>query len=387
MLLALGLTSAAVAVAWKPATKLWQRGEQRYVRWRVDRFLNQAGEAVRSERPQVARAALEAAAALSPGDWTIRLALTDVLLTLGSVAEADALWRRWMDELDPNDRRRLPVVYAGKLLAAGQFDFLGRLGCRQLVEAGPDFGVWLNVAAEAGALAGGPALESYVAEIPDPVVRDVVTAYWRARARRFEEAIALLAKVDRPLMRPAVALLSARTWVLAGDRPRARLALAQAARAIDSLEALAQQPLTEELDGSSARRIVRTLLSPRWKEEVQMKSLLTFALHGLGDPQREAAEEMLEILRPRVSRLESSQMAALWLYSGLAGATDAERFWRELIGQQTGLTVPALARGEITVPMARLVLLRASLPLEFSLSFFSLIRQGPVSQADSRPKL
>ena len=80
-------------------------------------------------------------------------------------------------------------------------------------------------------------------------------------------------------------------------------------------------------------------------------------------------------------------MAALWLYSGLAGATDAERFWRELIGQQTGLTVPALARGEITVPMARLVLLRASLPLEFSLSFFSLIRQGPVSQAASRPKL
>ena len=43
------------------------------------------------------------------------------------------------------------------------------------------------------------------------------------------------------------------------------------------------------------------------------------------------------VLQPRpLMPPSSTQMAALWLYSGLAGATDAERFWRELIGQQTG---------------------------------------------------
>ena len=372
MLLALGLTSAAVAVAWKPATKLWQRGEQRYVRWRVERFLNQAGEATRAERPQVALAALESAAALAPEDWGIRIARADLLFAMGSAAEAEALWSRWLEEAEPSDPRRLPVLYAGKLLTAGRFETLARLGCRQLAKAGPDFGLWLNVAAEAGALCSEGLLGKDLSKIADPVVRDVVTAYWRARAKRFEEAAELLGKVDRPLMRPAVALLSARTWVLAGDRPRARLALAQSARGIDPLEALAQQPVTEELDGPAARRIVQALLNPRLKEGVQMRLLLTFVLHALGDPKPEAADEMLEILRPRAMRLDTSQLAALWLHAGRAGAADAEEFWRELIGRRNGIVLPVMVTGEVSGPMLRLVLGRASLTLEFSLRLVSL---------------
>jgi len=369
------MSLGAGALALKPATSLWHRGEQRYVRWRVGRFVAQAGEAIRAERPQVARTALEAAAVLAPGDWTIRLARTDVLLALGAADEAETLWNRWREELDPNDPRRLPVQYAGKLLPAWRFDILTRLACRQLAMGGPDFGIWLNVAAEAGAMSGAALAEDDLNKVADPAARDVITAYWRARARRFEEAAALLAKVDRPLMRPAVALLSARTWVLAGYRSRARLALAQSAFAVGPLEALAQQPVTEKIDGAAARRIVQALLSPRLKDEAQLKLLLTFLLHGLGDPRAEAAEEILALLRPRASRLDTSQLAAFWLYSGLAGARDAERFWRESVSQRTGVAVPSMSDGGMNLPMARLVLLRVPLPLEFSLGVFSLIAE------------
>lgn|GEM_PF-5558443 len=372
MLLALGLTSAAVVVAWKPATKLWQRGEQRYVRWRIERFLNQAGEATRAERPQVALAALESAAALAPEDWGIRIARADLLFAMGSAAEAEALWSRWLEEAEPSDPRRLPVLYAGKLLTAGRFETLARLGCRQLAKAGPDFGLWLNVAAEAGALCSEGLLGKDLSKIADPVVRDVVTAYWRARAKRFEEAAELLGKVDRPLMRPAVALLSARTWVLAGDRPRARLALAQSARGIDPLEALAQQPVTEELDGPAARRIVQALLSPRVKEEAQIKLLLTFVLHGLGEPKREAAEEMLKSLWSRIPFMETSQLCTLWLYAGRAGAVEAERFLRERLGQFGGFTLPAIVSGPVSPAWVRLISTRAPLPLELSIRLVSL---------------
>lgn len=368
----LGLALVVGWIAWKPVGRLWQRGEQRYTRWRVDRFLAQAAEAIRAERPQVARSALEAAAALAPGDWDIRIARADLLFASGSAADAEALWGRWLEEAEPSDVRRLSVLYAGKLFSAGRFESLARLGCRQLAKAGADFGLWLNVAAEAGAMSGVPPLDDELAKVADPAVRDVVNAYWRARAKRFEEAAALLGKVDRPLMRPAVALLSARTWVLAGDRPKARLALAQSARGIDPLDALAQQPVTEELDGPAARRIVQTLLSPRLEEGVQMRLLLTFALHGLGDPKLEAAEEILEILRPRAWRLETSQVSALWLYAGRAGATEAERFWRERLGQFGSVTLPAIASGPVSPAWVRLIWTRAPLPLEFSIRLASL---------------
>ena len=263
------------------------------------------------------------------------------------------------------------MVYAGRLLSSGRFETLARLAFRQLSKAKADFGVWLNVAAEAGSAASLASLEEDLSVIEDSDVRNVVLAYWRARARRFEEAAVLLKKIDRPLMRPAVALLSARTWVLAGDRPRARLALAQSARGIDPLEALAQQPITEELDGPAARRIVQALLSPRVKEEAQIKLLLTFVLHGLGDPKREAAEEMLEILKTRVSRLETSQIAALWLYAGRSGAAEAERAWRELIGARGSAMLPVLAPGKLTWAMKKLLLDRARLPAEFTFRLVS----------------
>lgn len=375
--LVLVLALAAGVLAWKPATKLWHRVEQRYVRWRVDRFLNQAGEATRAERPRVALAALESAAALAPGDWGIRIARADVLFAMGSAEEAEALWNRWLEEAESNDPRRLPVVYAGKLLAAGRFETLARLGCRQLAKAGADFGLWLNVAAEAGALCSEGLLEKDLSAIADLVVRDVVTAYWRARARRLEEASALLVKGDRLLMRPAVALLSARTWVLAGDRPRARLALAQSARGIDPLEALAQQPVTEELDGPAARRIVQALLSPRVKEEAQMRLLLTFVLHGLGDSKPEAADEMLEILKSRVSRLEASQIAALWLYAGSGGAIKAEQFWRELIGQRNWVQLPVISFTERSSAMIRLLVALTPMPIEFSVASIGLFSGSP----------
>ncbi|MFM9030788.1 MAG: hypothetical protein ACKOTF_08925, partial [Opitutaceae bacterium] len=60
-LLALAAALAAGgAFAWlarEPLAGAGRRVERRYVRWRVERFLAQAAEAARAERPQVAVAA------------------------------------------------------------------------------------------------------------------------------------------------------------------------------------------------------------------------------------------------------------------------------------------------------------------------------------------
>ena len=363
-------------VAWRGAAGLRGRVEQRYARWRVERFLAQAAEAARAERPQVAIAALESAAELAPGNWSIRLARSDQLQLAGRSGEAWRLWEEWLG--GPVEQRPAPLVlgFAGRLIAAGEFGRLSRLAIMELGRPGPLSGTWLNLAAESAVLAG----TTFVPGIPeapgDPAIRGVLTGYHRARLGDHAAAVAALTGAGGAAMPGPLAVLAARAWLVLGDSPRARIALARTTGPVVPREAFIQEALFLERGSAEEGLLLRGVLPEGLEAPERALRATLFMLFTLDGPAASAAEALSARFLPVEASLDTPFAATLWLYCARARSEREEREWRARLQVRLRSPPPPVAAGPFTVPLLRLTIDRVPLPLEIVCALMARTRPG-----------
>lgn len=362
-----GLVAVGVAAMLATSPLVWKAGVRaaRSVSdWRVGRFLEQASEAERAGRWREADVALASALAMKADSRALQIRRADFLLRAGRGDEGVAAWRGILGRDGGRAGRELTLAFAARLIMAGRFPELADLAIGQLQAAGTDRGLWLNLAAEAGRLAPGGLTSRELARIASQPVQTIVGAYALLGSGDAARVRTTLADADGRTTSEAAALLAARTWVAVGDQAQARLALARTVAAYRPESVAAHEVLLARGEAGVTVDLLRRLLEGEGVSPEVERRIALFTIHGMPHACEAAAVELTRRLRESVPQLTSEALAGVWLYCGLAGAEESERFWRERLGARIGTTLPPLAGQSLTVPLLRIIVERAPLPLE-----------------------
>ncbi|MBI5689057.1 MAG: hypothetical protein HZC55_03085 [Verrucomicrobia bacterium] len=368
-ILVVSLLGGGLAAWW--TSSLWTA---RYLAWRGERFAEQAGAALRLGRLREAEVHLKSALAHDPARRDLRLAEATLAWRLGRRTEAAAAWRAILERTEDAARAPLARSCALQLLAGGWYPELCDHAVREMARD-PGESLWLMLAAEAGRLtAGRGETPPSDGNRPAAILLRAYVAQGRAQAAGVRRELHAL---DHHILTYPEAVLAARAWSRLGAEAEARGTFLRLNRALFREELVAHELLFAPPESSVARPVVRALLSSARSPEAVEAAVLRLVVHGLGQAERGAAEDLTRRCLPSAGRLTPTTLTALWLFCGQARFAEGERLWRQRLESGAGDTLPCLL---VEPPRARvLAILIGRVPLPFELAYAVLAVSGPAA--------